>query len=160
MTNFLINAGLFYGIVLLVLAYMLVDTRNKLGSFEAAINHFRDTENGTATGIILAVLFPLILAVLLTLVYWLIGTAKADEVRYFTHTQIFAGVENTQKVSPMCHEGGVNDRLTSNLGVRQHLVGYGDVDLFGHFIHHSCATNQDRYGYDALGIQATWTFKR
>lgn len=161
MANFLINAGLFYGIVLLVLAYILIDARIKLGSFEKAINHYRNTENGSIVGIILAaVVFPIVVAGVLTIAYWGIGKASADEVRYLTHTQIFAGVENTQKVSPMCYEGGVNDRLTSNLGVRQHLLGYADVDLYAQFTHHSCATNQDRFGYDAYGIQATWTFKR
>ncbi len=160
MTDFLINTAIFYALVIIFLGYMLVNARMKLGSFEQAINHYKNTENGTATGIILAVLFPLILAVLLTLAYSVIGTAKADEVRYFAHTQIFAGVENTQKVSPMCYEGGVNDRLTSNLGVRQHLLGYADVDLYAQVTHHSCATNRDLHGYDAYGVQATWTFKR
>ena len=161
MSDFLTNAGVFYAIVAGVLIYMLVNTRNKLGSFTAAINHYRNTENGSIFGIILAaVVFPIVVAGVLTLAYWGIGKASADEVRYFTHTQIFAGVENTQKVSPMCYEGGVNDRLTSNLGVRQHLLGYADVDLYAQFTHHSCATNRDLHGYDAYGIQATWTFKR
>jgi hypothetical protein len=161
MNNFLINAGLFYAIVAGVLGYMLVDARNKLGGFTAAIKHFKNTENGSLTGIILAaVVFPIVVAGALTVAYWLIGEASADEPRYLTHTQIFAGVDNTFKVSPQCYEGGVNDSLTSNLGVRQHLIGYGDVDLFGQYTHHSCATNQDRFGYDAYGVQATWTFKR
>jgi hypothetical protein len=161
MTDFLINAVVFYAIVILVLIYMVVNARNKLGSFTAAINHYRNTENGSLTGITLAaVVFPIVVAGVLTLAYWSIGKASADEVRYFTHTQIFAGVENTQKVSPMCYESGVNDRLTSNLGVRQHLLGYTDVDLYAQFTHHSCATNRDLQGYDAYGVQATWTFKR
>jgi len=160
MSDFLINAGVFYAIVTLVLIYMVVNTRNKLGSFTASINHYRNTENGSIFGIILAaVVFPIVVAGALTLAYWGVGKASADDVRYFTHTQIFAGVENAQKVSPMCYEGGVNDRLTSNLGVRQHLIGYADVDLYAQVIHHSCATNSDRFGYDAYGIQATWTFK-
>ena len=161
MQEFLVNVAGFYAVVVGVLGYMVVDARNKLGSFSAAIDHFKNTENGSLTGIILAaVVFPIVVAGVLTLAYWGIGKASADEVRYFTHTQIFAGVENTQKVSPMCYEGGVNDRLTSNLGVRQHLLGYSDVDVYAQFTHHSCATNRDLHGYDAYGIQATWTFKR
>jgi hypothetical protein len=161
MSDFLINAGLFYAIVLAVLVYMLVDARIKLGSFEQAINHYRNTENGSIFGIILAaVVFPIVVAGLLTLAYWGIGKASADEVRWFEKTVIYAGVEHSQKLSPACYEGGVNDRLSSNLGVRQYIFGYKDVNLLAQYHHMSCATNRDREGTDAVGFTAEWVFWR
>ena len=161
MSDFLINAAVFYTLVVLFLGYMLVDARVKLGSFEQAINHYRNTENGSLTGIILAaVVFPIVMAAGIKLAYLVIGEAQAEEVRYFTHTTIFAGLDSTQKVSPQCYAGDVNDRLTSNLGVQQHLVGYKDIDLYAKYQHHSCATNQDSNGYDAVGLGVSWTFNR
>ena len=161
MSNFIINASVFYAIVVAVFVYMIFNTKSKLGSFSAAINHFKNTENGSIFGIILAaIVFPIVVAGALTIAYWLIGEASAEEPRYVTHTQIFAGVENTFKTSPQCYSDGVNDRLTSNIGVRQHLIGYADVDLYGQYTHHSCAISRDLYGYDAYGISAVWTFKR
>ena len=140
---------------------MLTDARNNLGSFRAAIDHYKNTENGSLTGIVLAaVVFPIVMAAGIKLVYLFIGEAQADEARYFTHTTIFAGLDNTFKTSPQCYAGGVNDTLTSNLGVQQHLVGYKDIDLYAKYTHHSCATNQDSNGYDAVGLGVSWTFKR
>lgn len=54
MTDFLINTVIFYALVIIFLGYMLVNARIKLGSFEQAISHFRNTENGSLTGIVLA----------------------------------------------------------------------------------------------------------
>lgn len=161
MTDFLINTAIFYALVVVFLGYMLVNTRIKLGSFEQAINHYKNTENGSLMGIVFAaVVFPIVMAGAIKLAYLFIGEAHADEVRYFTHTQIFAGLDNTFKTSPQCYAGGVNDTLTSNLGLQQHLIGYGDVDLYAKMQHHSCATNQDSNGYDAYGLGVSWTFKR
>lgn len=161
MSDFLINAGVFYTLVVLFLGYMLVDATRKTGSLSNAINHYKNTENGSLTGIILAaVVFPIVMAAGIKLAYLFIGEARADEVRYFEYTQIYAGLEHSQKLSPACYEGGVNDRLTSNLGLRQHLIGYKDIDVLGQFHHMSCATNRDREGTDALGLTVNWTFNR
>lgn len=161
MTDFLINTAIFYGLVVLFLGYMLVNTRIRLGSFEQAINHYKTTENGSLTGIILAaVVFPIVVALGIKLAYLFIGEASAEEVRYLQYTQIYAGLESTQKQSPQCYNDGVNDRLTSNLGVNQHLIGYRDIDVFGTMRHHSCASSMDRESYDAIGMFVTWTFKR
>jgi hypothetical protein len=161
MADFIANASIFYALVVAFLGYMLIDARRKLGSFEKAINHYRNTENGSLTGIILAaVVFPIVMAAGIKLAYLFIGEAQADEVRYFTHTTIFAGLDNTFKTSPQCYAGDVNDRLTSNLGVQQHLIGYKDIDLYAKYTHHSCATNRDLHGYDAYGLSVHWTFKR
>ena len=161
MSDFLVNAAIFYALVIVFLGYMLVNARIKLGSFEQAINHYKNTENGSLTGIILAaVVFPIVMAGVIKLAYLAIGEAHADDVRYLQYTQIYAGLEHSQKLSPACYEGGVNDRLSSNLGLRQHLIGYKDIDVLGQFHHMSCATNRDREGTDALGLTVTWTFKR
>lgn len=161
MTDFLINAGVFYALVLMFLGYMLVDATRKTGSLSNAINHYKNTENGSLTGIILAaVVFPIVMAAGIKLAYLFIGEAQADEVRYFTHTTIFAGLDSTQKVSQQCYAGDVNDRLTSNLGVQQQLIGYKDIDVYAKYTHHSCATGRDNQGYDAIGLGVSWTFKR
>lgn len=161
MTDFLINTTIFYVLVIVFLGYMLVNARIKLGSFEQAINHYKNTENGSLTGIVLAaVVFPIVMALGIKLAYMFIGEASAEEFRYLQYTQIYAGLEHSQKLSPACYEGGVNDRLSSNLGLRQHLIGYKDIDVLGQYHHMSCATNRDREGTDALGLTVTWTFKR
>ncbi len=161
MTTFLTNLALFYTLVFGFLGYMLFDASRKTGSLASAIAHYRNTENGSLTGIVLAAfVFPSVMAGALTLLYWTIGTAGAEEPRYLTHTTVFAGLDNTFKTSPQCYAGGVNDTLTSNLGLQQHLIGYGDVDLYAKYTHHSCATNQDSNGYDAYGLGVSWTFKR
>ncbi len=161
MTTFLTNLALFYTLVFGFLGYMLFDASRKTGSLANAIAHYRNTENGSLTGIVLAAfVFPSVMAGALTLLYWAIGTASAEEPRYLTHTTVFAGLDNTFKTSPQCYAGGVNDTLTSNLGLQQHLIGYGDVDLYAKYQHHSCATNQDSNGYDAYGLGVSWTFRR
>ena len=111
---------------------MLFDASRKTGSLANAIAHYRNTENGSLVGIVMAAFgFPIIVASALTLMYFMIGEANADdEVRYFTHTTLFAGLDSTFKVSPQCYAGGVNDTLTSNLGIQQHLIGFKDVDLY------------------------------
>ena len=89
MTDFLINTAIFYALVIVFLGYMLVNARMKLGSFEQAINHYKNTENGSLTDIILAaVVFPIVMALGIKLAYLFIGEAQADEFRYVTHTQI------------------------------------------------------------------------
>ena len=162
MTAFLTNLAFFYALVFCFLGYMLFDASRKTGSLANAIAHYRNTENGSLAGIVMAAFgFPIIVAGALTLMYFMINEATADdELRYLTHTTLFAGLDNTFKTSPQCYAGGVNDTLTSNLGVQQHLIGYGDVDLYAKYQHHSCATNQDSAGYDAYGLGVSWTFSR
>lgn len=161
MQAFLTNLAFFYALVFCFLGYMLFDASRKTGSLANAIAHYRNTENGSLVGTVMAAFgFPIIVASALTLMYFMIGEANAEEPRYFTHTTLFAGLDNTFKVSPQCYAGGVNDTLTSNLGIQQHLIGFKDVDLYAKYQHHSCATNQDLNGYDAVGLGVSWTFKR
>jgi hypothetical protein len=160
MTEFITNALIFYVLVFLFLGYMLAITARKLGGFSQALAYFRDTENGSIFGIVLGgVIAPVVLAAIFTLIYSVLNPANAQP-RYLEKTVVFAGLEATQKVSPQCYDGGVNDRLTSNLGVQQYLVGYKAIDLVANYTHHSCAINRDRLGYDALGLQVRWEFKR
>lgn len=82
--------------------------------------------------------------------------AYSSEFKYFEYTELFAGVDYTKKVSPSCDEGGVDDRLTSNIGLRQHLMTYSEVDIIGQYTHHSCAIGEDNRQYDAIGIHAVY----
>jgi hypothetical protein len=160
MMDFTVNAGLFYFVILAVLAYMVYDAAKKKGSLKEAINHFRNTENGSIHGIVLAALvYPIVIAGFLAFVYFSMNKAEAN-VRVLDHTVLFAGLDSTWKTSPQCYAGDVNDKLTSNIGLRQHLLGFKDVDVYTQYTHHSCATNRDRYGYDAFGVGVSWTFKR
>lgn len=102
----------------------------------------------------------LLLAVVVVIGLFLsISVAHAEdryETKWFDYTELFAGVDYTKKSSPSCDLGGVDDRLTSNLGVRQHIVTWKKVDVVGQYTHHSCAIGEDDRQYDALGAQLVY----
>lgn len=80
-------------------------------------------------------------------------------VEWFAFGEVYAGLDYTeQKTSPACFEDGVDDRLTSNGGVRVNVmqVAGGAFQLNGKYTHHSCALNSDRYLYDGFGLEATY----
>lgn len=156
MNDFLANAGVFLGVVLLFVVLMVADTWRRLDdwSLSALREYFSKTEGGDGAlpGIALAVAVPLLLALALTFFY---SQARAG-ISYVDHTIIYAGLDGTAKQSPQCRSDGMNDRLTSNLGVKQHLIGYKDVSIYGSYTHHSCAVNRDRNSYDGFGLQVQW----
>lgn len=103
---------------------------------------------GVLTGILLAVSAT-------ALIVW---AAPSQAGTWFNAGEVYFGIDSTRKVSPQCEAGGVNDRLTSNLGVRMNLFETADQRATWRvrYTHHSCAINPDRTSYDALGFELTY----
>ena len=81
---------------------------------------------------------------------------------FFNDTSVFLGIDHTFKVSPQCVEGGTDDKLTSNLGIRQNIWRSGNKvhDVSFKYTHHSCVFGKDRNGYDGFGLEYNWTLIR
>ena len=115
--------------------------------------------NGASGGIKAVIIASILLGIILTVAYN--KASASDEFRYLTHTTVFAGLDYDVKSTPVfCYQGDVNDRLTSNVGIKQHLIGRGGIDILAQYTHHSCALNKDKPTYDAVGVMIEWTFKR
>ena len=161
----IINSLIFSGSILVFITLMLIYTWFKIGKpnwagfkdYFFGKNGSESSGSGAIIGIVLAALIPFLLGVILSALS--IGIAKASEVKYLTETNIFAGLEETEKLSPMCYADGADNRITSSLGVWQQLIGYHDVDLFASYQHHSCAVNRDNKSYDAFGLKVNWKIK-
>jgi len=86
-------------------------------------------------------------------------SSHAEKNKWFQYTDVYFGVDYTKKQSPQCDSGGADDRLTSNIGIRQHVVELADdVDLLASYTHHSCVIGKDRNGYDGVGAAVNWRF--
>ena len=92
------------------------------------------------------VAFGLFLAPLVALIIGSLGGC--------TRVDVFAGIEATKNLSPMCEPGGVNDNLTSNLGIEGcHTISADSrTELCAVYRHHSCAISQDEQSYDGVGL--------
>ena len=103
-----------------------------------------DDGKGILKGIVLAVAAVSLLAIL-----------SGCSGTYLNHASVYAGLDNTKKISPQCEADGLDDRLTSNLGARINLYESEDGKFSNDFqyTHHSCAFNVDEAGYDAFGFQ-------
>lgn len=116
--------------------------------------------NGAALGIKVVIVATVVIGLLLSLIY---QKAVAEEWRYFDRTTIFAGIDHDLHIFDIpvfCDRGDINDTLTSNIGVRQHIFGRGGIDFLAQYTHHSCVLNKDKPTYDAVGFAIEWTFKR
>ena len=84
--------------------------------------------------------------------------ASDMEGSYFNFTSVFIGIDHTPRVSPQCVEGGTDDKLTSNLGLRQNIWQSSNKihDVTFKYTHHSCVFSKDRNGYDGFGIEYNW----
>lgn len=153
---FLNDYAYFIGVALIVVLLLLFYVAFKTGySYERFMEHWRTTGDGAPAGI---VQFIGILSFIALLVF-LANSAHASE--WFKYTEIYAGVDHTFKPSPQCERNDVDEHLTSNGGVRQHLYSFTpNVSLLGNYTHHSCAVGVDAAGYDAAGIQLNWRFER
>ena len=137
----------FLSVIGLILVALYLIAAYKTKSFKPAL------DAGALKGIILATIFVVVSGLFFDKAY-------ATEWSIINYTTVFAGVDQTKKVSPMCKEGGLDDRLTSNIGINQNLVTINGVDVNLQYTHHSCALGKDAKGYDAVGIKAEWTFGR
>lgn len=72
---------------------------------------------------------------------------------------VYAGLDYTNKISPMCEPTGPDSHTTSNLGLRYHAWVSADntFRVNGKYTHHSCAWSPDDEQYDTLfGAEAVW----
>lgn len=150
MGEFVVNAAVFIGCTLIIVAGLFAYTWHRLGSLSKTRDYFLSVEGkGILKGVLLGCLIPVLFALAASI-------AHAEPVRWGGPTTIFLGIEATKDSSPMCYGGGTNDRLTSNIGVRQQIIQRGPIGLNAQYTHHSCAINRDREGYDAVGVQLEW----
>lgn len=156
MMDFLLNYGIFLGLTLLIVAILFgvvwVKTGHDINRFKA---HFTTTGDGSLRSMLLAI--GIITLIIVTV---FLGN-KAFAATWFEETTVYAGIDVTREWSPQCYpDKTVDDRLTSNIGVRQSIVRIKDISILGNYTHHSCAIWRDAYGYDGLGVQLEWRFKR
>jgi len=112
------------------------------------VEYFKtDTGKGILKGIVLAVLIPLLL-VGLSMLFGCSGN-------FNNGASVFAGLDYTKKLSPMCEGDGIDSRTTSNLGLRYHLYQSEDEKFKTNikYTHHSCAFGEDDKQYDGAGIE-------
>ena len=83
---------------------------------------------------------------------------KSEALEYFQSGEVFIGLDQTIKISPMCSTGPNDDRLTSNLGFRASVVSSDDkrASINFKYTHHSCAVNPDSRSYDATGVEVIY----
>lgn len=80
---------------------------------------------------------------------------RSGEVELFPRGEVFLGVDYPfNRTSPQCEPDGPSDKWTSNGGVRVVIAEYDRLSFGGKYTHHSCAFNEDRELYDALGAEA------
>ncbi len=124
---------------------------------------------GILKGIVLAPVAIIILAIIL---YFILPSAQADDGfdpikpfkygTWFNDASVFAGLDYTKKRSPQCDANIIDDRGTSNLGVRLNIwqSASKDIRLNSKYTHHSCALGSDDRQYDAIGVELEWTVWR
>jgi heme A synthase len=147
---------MFFVSVAIIVLVLLVWSAVKAGSIKDARAHFEQTRalrdwKGATIKVVFVVIMLGVLASL----------AKADNsVRLFNDVIVFAGVDNVynNNHSPQCEQGGLDDHLTSNLGVKIHLISVGEWYTYAKYTHHSCVINRDLVGYDAWGIETSVKF--
>lgn len=137
-TLFGLLAVLFFLFVLAV--FLIVNKISPIKYFSTG------TGKGIAKGIVMVVSAVVVVAV----VFGLSGCTG----RYFNDASVYVGLDYTKKDSPMC-ESGPDAHTTSNLGVRGNMWRSDDdrLSVDGKITHHSCVFNEDRYSYDAAGIE-------
>lgn len=160
MGEYLSNAVYFVGAILLFVAFLFLWVFYKVNYNVASFKAYWTTEGA---GAIPSLVKALVLIVGITLVVFLSNKALAEEITppdWFQYTAVYAGLDYTKNQSPQCENNSIDDRVTSNIGVRQHIYAWGDVNLVGNYTHHSCAIGADRNTYDAVGLQVEWRFNR
>jgi hypothetical protein len=142
------DSGLMFILATLIFAVVLVFVVFKTPA--NVVGYFKTKEGlGVLKGIVLFILVGIVLV---------FASKTFSEENWLTYGEVFLGVDNTFAVSPNCLGGGLNDRLTSNGGVRLNLYKSSDgkFEWNTQYTHHSCAFNVDREGYDAIGMQMSY----
>jgi len=85
---------------------------------------------------------------------------KFTDVTYLNFVEVYIGIDYTKGVSPQCRQGGVDDRGTSNMGVRVNAINWVQLPIKLNYklTHHSCVLGKDTNGYDSfLGVELVYT---
>ena len=108
---------------------------------------------GILKGIVLA---PVVILIIAGLILLFSGAARAGT--WFNDASVFAGLDYTKKLSPQCERNSVDERGTSNLGLRLNLweSDSRNVRVNSKYTHHSCALGPDDRQYDAIGVELEW----
>lgn len=149
------SLGIMVGMAVSIVVLLLFYVGHRTGwQWEAFKRHWVITGDGAASGIVAFILVLIILG-------GVFGAVNAQASDWFQYSEVYMGIEQTMKNSPMCETNSVDSRITSNGGVRQHIYQFNEqVGIIGNYTHHSCAVGVDDRGYDALGFQLTWKFTR
>lgn len=125
--------------VVMLLAWMLWALRKV-----NIINYFKTK---TGLGILKGIVIVLVLCIGLAMG----RCALAGE--FFADASIYAGLDYTFKPSPQCKTNGEDCHSTSNVGARLNIYQSSDkaFRFNAKYTHHSCAFNEDRNTYDAIG---------
>lgn len=147
-------------IAILAVTFLYVKTAIRSGWKPSEVKrYFTEGHGGNAhKDIIAVILVVILLGSLLTAGYK--AFASEPEWDYLRETTIFVGIDRDIHSKVFCELDGVDDRLTSNVGVRQHLISRDNVSAILQYTHHSCALNRDAPTYDAVGIIFEWKFTR
>lgn len=144
------DALLFVGLMLVVvLFYMAWKLRGK--DWRA---YFSTRDGlGILRGIVVA---PLAIVALGAVLAMFSSCARAGA--WFNDASVFAGLDYTKKLSPQCERNAVDERGTSNLGLRLNVWESDSRKLRVNtkYTHHSCALGSDDRQYDAVGVELEW----
>lgn len=135
-------------VVLILVVWMLIAFRKT-----SIKDYFKSKDGkGAAGGIIKAVLF----AAVMGCIVFLTGCNGS----YINDASVYAGLERTNKLSPMCEDRGPDNRTTSNLGAKLNIYESRDgrFRTNANYTHHSCAFSPDDKSYDAVGFVAEYKF--
>jgi|HigsolmetaGSP11D_1036233.scaffolds.fasta_scaffold02338_2 hypothetical protein len=146
MTEALIFIGL---VIAFLLFYMVWKLRGQ------DWREYFSTEDGKGIlkGIVLAVLACAVIAIMS-----LVFPANANAGTWFNDASVFAGIDYTKKLSPMCRRNSTDDRGTSNLGLRLNIweSDSSRVRVNTKYTHHSCVLGVDDRSYDAVGVEVEY----
>jgi hypothetical protein len=108
------------------------------------------------SGIKFAIIFSLFFAA----VGYISGCSTSSGT-YLNSATVYSGIDySVARPSPQCTSEGVDDRSTSNLGLKVNLFSTTDGKSKTNlkYTHHSCAFNPDQNLYDAVGIEFEYEF--
>jgi len=144
MIDAIIFVSIMLGFILAYIGWKIGHPRNWPAYFSTK------TGKGILKGIILA---PAVILLIAFLLYLLPSKASAE---WFNDASVFAGIDYTKKLSPMCDVNETDDQGTSNLGVKLNVWESGAVRFGTKYTHHSCVLGSDNKTYDAIGVEVEW----
>jgi len=155
MEIFIAQALTFLGLEMILLGALIVYAFYKANwSKEQFMKNWVHAEGGKTSvwkGVSVILIVPIILAGILYA-----GNSNAADTTYFDSATVFVGIDNTLRPSPFCKGGGINNRLSSNIGFVQNMITDDVMNIGLKYTHHSCALNPDDNAYDSLGIVIEW----